>query len=312
MNVRLYLTVAVMTLMMGGPGAAETYPTRPITIIVPAPPGGGMDLLARTIETRLSTDLKQSFVIENKPGANGEIGARQLANSLPNGYTLLLTNPFVDSSSGFDYATDLLPVVPVSKLPIAIGVNPKLGVRSLEELIALAKAKPGSLSYASPGADSPQHILGKMVAQLAGIEWVHVPFRGSGDAITSVTGNHVPAGILGYAAYLPFVAEKQVQLLAIAEEHRLSIAPDLPTISETLPGLVQSAWFAILAPRGTPDTIVMRIKEAVERAKADKEVTARLARAGFVPFHIEQGTIVDFMNKQTELRQKLRSNPASR
>jgi len=307
MRIRLVITVLVM-LVLGCPGeAAESYPAKSVTIIVPAPLGGGMDLLARTLADKLSTDLKHPFIIENKPGANGEVGARYVAGSLPNGYTLLLTNPFVDTTSGFNYATDLLAIAPASELPIAIGINPKLPVHSLAELISLAKAQPGKLSYASPGVGSPQHIVAQMVGRVADIDWIHVPYGGSGDAVRDIVGGYVPVGFLGYAAFLPFLPDGRVRLLATAEEKRLAIDPDLPIVSETLPGVAQSAWFALLAPRGTADPIIQRIRGAVELAMADKTVKDRLAPAGFVPFHLEHGTIVDFMIKQSALRKKLKA-----
>jgi tripartite-type tricarboxylate transporter receptor subunit TctC len=298
--------ISVVGILAAGVGSqAQTYPDRPVTIVVPAPPGGGMDAVLRTIGEDISAELGQRIVLENKSGANGEIGARYVANAQPNGYTLLFINPFVDSPTGFDFATDLLPIVPVTSGPIGIGVHPSVKANSLAELIALAKAQPGKLSFGSPGTGSPQHMVGRMFGQMAGIEWLHVPFKGSGDAMASVIGGHIPVGVLGYGAYLPFLKTGEVRLLGVAEEHRLVIAPDVPTISEVLPGFAQSTWFCLFAPPGTPTVIVERLTLAVQKAKASSIVQEKLARIGYAPFNLERGDLKSFIVSQAELRAKL-------
>ena len=306
MRFRAAIALSAFGMLAAGTGGqAQIYPDRPVTIVVPAPPGGGMDAVLRTIGDDLSAELGQRIVLENKSGANGEIGARFVANAQPNGYTLLFINPFVDSPTGLDFATDLLPVVPVTSGPIGIGVHPSVKAGSLAELIALAKAQPGKLSFGSPGTGSPQHMVGKMFGQMAGIEWLHVPYKGSGDAVASVIGGHIPAGVLGYGAYLPFLKTGEIWLLGIAEERRLAIAPDVPTISEVLPGFAQSTWFCLFAPPGTPTAIVQRLTAAVQKAKASGAVQEKLARIGYAPFNLERGDLKSFIVSQAELRAKL-------
>jgi len=292
-------------LAAGTTGAAQTYPDRPVTIVVPAPPGGGMDAVLRTIGEDLSAELGQNVVLENKSGANGEIGARYVSNAQPNGYTLLFINPFVDSPTGFNFATDLLPVVTVTTGPIGIGVHPSVKANSLAELIALAKAQPGKLSFGSPGVNSPQHLVGRMFGQMAGIDWVHVPYKGSGDAAASLVGGHIPVGVLGYGAYLPFLATGEVRLLGVAEEKRLAIAPDVPVVAETLPGFAQSTWFCLFAPPGTPAVVTARLTAAVEKIKGGPVVKAKLARIGYAPFNLTDGDLKSFIVKQADLRAKM-------
>jgi tripartite-type tricarboxylate transporter receptor subunit TctC len=148
-------------------------------------------------------------------------------------------------------------------------------------------------------------MVGKMFGQMAGIEWLHVPYKGSGDAVASVIGGHIPAGVLGYGAYLPFLKTGEIRLLGIAEERRLAIAPDVPTISEVLPGFAQSTWFCLFAPSGTPTAIVQRLTAAVQKAKANGAVQEKLARIGYAPFNLERGDLKSFIVSQAELRAKL-------
>src|ERR1700761_1698757 len=269
---QLRFAVAIL-LALAAPAAmaqstsASSYPDHPVRMIVPWPPGGGTDIFARAISQKLQQSLGQPFVVENRAGASGNIGASMVARADPDGYTIVLatitlaTNPSLYKSLDFDATKDLTPITLIAGVPHMLVVNPSLPVESVKQLIALAKEKPGKLSYSSAGIGSPFQIAAELFKQSAGVDILHVPYRGGAPAIADVVGDHVDMTFANLVAVLPLAKSGQVRALAVTSDKRSSAAPDVPTVAEAgLPGYAFTAWFGVLAPAQTPPAIVKKLK----------------------------------------------------
>jgi tripartite-type tricarboxylate transporter receptor subunit TctC len=260
--------------------SAQTYPTRPVRLVVNLAPGGGLDFMARVIGEYLSRSMGQQVVIENKPGAGGMLGAETVAKSPPDGYTILATTDVVTSaphimSFNVDYVRDLVPVMELTLQPIVLATHPSLGVNSIVELISMAKQRPG-MSYATSGAGTQQHFVGEWLAHAAQIKLEHVPYRGAGQAINDLIAGHVLIAALGPTALMPHYKAGNLRLLAQSMKVRSSSLPEVPTFEEAGVGIVLEGWQGVFAPARTPSNIVARLNTEMGKALADLAVRARL------------------------------------
>ena len=267
---------------------AQAWPTKPIRFIVPYPPGGTSDILARTIGEKLGTALGQTIVVENKPGANGNVGADYVAKASPDGYTFLLADigaiaisPSVYPSLPFDPVKNFTPVTMVAYSPHILVVHPSVPAKSVAELVALAKSKPGKLNYAASSTGSAPHLAGVEFAQRAKIDWNYIPYKGGAQAITDVVGGQADLLFNGMLATYPNVKGGKLRILAVSSANRLASIPDVPTVAESgFPGFETGSWQGILAPPGTPSEIVAKLGSEVQKILATPEMKERLAGQG--------------------------------
>lgn len=273
------------------PSFAQAYPARPVTLVVPFPPGGGTDTGGRIIAEQLGKRWSQTVVVENKGGAAGQIGADFVAKAKPDGYTLLLgnigtqaINPSLYAKLPYDPDSAFAPISLVAELPLAMVVNPSVPVKSAAEFIALAKTRPGKLTYSSAGAGGAPHLAAEMFKDRTGTFVVHVPYRGGGPALADLIAGHVDLSFLTVLEASGHIKTGKVHALAVTGDKRVPALPDLPTLAETvLPGFNAISWLGLLAPAGTPPQIVDRIAADVRAVLADEAVKARMAALGGVP-----------------------------
>ena len=270
-------------------GHAQAYPARPLTMVVPYPPGGSADLLARTVQIRLSANLGQQVVIENRAGAGGSIGAAYVAKSAPDGYRFLLAtqpiitiNQHLQKDMGFDPLKDLTPLTNGVNAVVGIAVSSSVPVQNLAELIAWGRKNPGALTYGSAGTGSPQHIGGAMLAQRTQMQMTHVPYKGGGPMLVDLLAGHVKLGIATLSVFRPFANDGRIKVLAIGEKARFPAAPEIPTIAESVPNFELTTWLGFYGPGSMPADITRTLAgELVKALKAD-EVRAKLADAGLL------------------------------
>ncbi len=287
MRIMLALPLFIFV-MAASPAAAQTYPTRPIRIIVPYPPGGTSDILARSLGEKLTGALGQPIVVENKPGANGNVGADFVAKSPPDGYTLLLADigaltisPSVYPTLPFDPEHDFAPVTMVAYSPHILVVNPAVPANSMQDLIALAKSKPGKLNFAISGVGGAPHLAGVEFALRTGVKWEYIPYKGGSQAIADVAGGQADVTMNGMLATYPLVKGGKLKLLAVSSARRMSAIPDVPTVAESgLPGFETGSWQGVVSPQGTPREIVARLNVEIGRILASPEMRERLGNQG--------------------------------
>lgn len=283
---RLILACMLAGTMAGA--AAATYPAAPITLIVPTGPGGGTDLAARAISERLAKALGQPVVIDNKAGAGGIIGNQSVARAKPDGYTLLISSnqfgiiPAVQSKLPYDPIKDFIPITSIGVIPTLVLLNPSLPVKSISELISYAKQNPGKLQYASAGIGSPNHLFAAMFSKMADIDMLHVPFRGTSPALIAVAAGEVPLSFASLPASQGFISGGKLKPIAVTSAQRLKTLPDLPAISETVPGYAADIWLGIWGVAGTPSTIIDKVHAAIEETLKDPAVLKSLAEQGLV------------------------------
>jgi tripartite-type tricarboxylate transporter receptor subunit TctC len=265
---------------------AQDYPSRPVRIIVGFAPGGGTDLLARLMGQLLSERLGQQFVVENRPGATGNIATEAVARAAPDGYTLLMIDPqpainvTLFDKLNFDFIRDIAPVVGVLRVPNVMAVNPSVPAKTVSEFIAYAKANPGKLSMASPGNGSAPHLTGELFKMLAGVDMVHIPYRGGAPAMTDLIAGQVQVLFIGPAASIEYIRAGSLRALAVTTATRSEALPDIPTVGDIVPGFESSGWFGIVAPRNTPSEIVDKLNREINAGLADPKIKARLADFG--------------------------------
>jgi tripartite-type tricarboxylate transporter receptor subunit TctC len=267
--------------------AQDAFPTRPIRLVVPWPPGGPIDLASRPIATRMAELLGQPVVIENRGGANGTIGALHVSQAAPDGYTLLIASPGPVSISPLargQVAMEPLKIfAPVSQLvssPSALVVRKDLPARNLAELIALARAQPGALTYASAGPASINHLSGATLAARGGVDLLHVPYQGAAPALTDLIAGRIDMAFFGIGVALPLVQRGDARALAVGNLRRATALPDVPTVAETYPGFQADNWYGILAPLNTPRPVVDRLHQAAVAAMRTPSVARMMAEAG--------------------------------
>ncbi len=283
--------IALVLALIALPALAQSdaaFPARPIRLVVPFAAGGGNDLLARVISQRLQTAWGQPVLVDNKPGAGGNIGADFVAKSAPDGHTLLLAtntltiNPAIFATIPFDVRQDFAPVALAAATPFVLLVNNELPVKSVRELIAHARAKPGKLSYASVGIGTPHHLGMELFKSLTGTDIVHVPYKGSVTALTDLSSGQVQVMLASINAAMPFMQGGKVRAIAIAEPKRIESARDLPTVIESgVPGYEITAWYAVLAPARTPPEIVRKLGDEIFKVMGESDTRERLRPAGF-------------------------------
>jgi tripartite-type tricarboxylate transporter receptor subunit TctC len=278
---------AVIIWLSGVPVAAQSaYPDRPVRIIVTFAPGSATDITARVIAQKLSVAWGVAVTIENIPGSGGVVGADRIAKATPDGYTLgwiangaLTIAPALQSKLPYDSARDFAPISQVLVMSSIVAVNNDVPVKSLQELVAFAKAQPGKLSYATPGVGTPQHIGGELLKSLASVDITHVPYRGA--LLADVIGGRVPMTFQNMAAILPTVRENKLRGLAVTSLKRSSVIPELPTVAESgYPGFEAVSWFALLGPRGTPAPMLIKLHREITKIAALSDIREKFAQLG--------------------------------
>ena len=274
------------------PASAQTqaqapYPTRPVTVIVPQSAGGANDTIARIVVQKLSEVMGQTFLVDNRPGAGGNIGTAQAAKAKPDGYTLMLTtnsaqviNPAIYKNTGFDPVKDFEPVGLVANAGYVLVANAAFPANTVAELIAQAKAKPGAISYASAGNGTLNHLIGEMFKRSAGISMLHIPYKSSAGAAIDVAGGQIPVSVQSLPSALPFLQSGKIKVLGVVNQKRLASLPNVPTIGETLPGFGSTPWYGLLAPAGTPKDIIDKLQAGIAKTLASKDVVDKLAAQG--------------------------------
>jgi tripartite-type tricarboxylate transporter receptor subunit TctC len=269
---------------------AQAYPSKPITLLVPFPPGGPTDLVARVLAKKMSEQMGQSIVIDNKPGANGNIAAVAAAKAPPDGYTVLYNtssitlSPALYKNLAYDVQRDLAPVALTAVVPLALVVNPGVPVNNVREFIAYAKANPGKLSYGSAGNGNVTHLAAFQLVRHHDIDATHVPYRGSAPADVDLVAGQIQFMTDTINSVMPFVKDKRLKLLAVTTSQRMSLFPDVPTLSETvMPGFEAGAWQGIMVPANTPKAVVQRLNAEINKALQSAEVKEKLALQGAEP-----------------------------
>jgi tripartite-type tricarboxylate transporter receptor subunit TctC len=265
---------------------AQTYPVRPVHLIVGTVPGATPDIVGRLIGQWLSERLGQPFVIENKAGAGGNIGAEAVVHAPPDGYTLHLAaaanaiNATLYGNLTFNYIRNIVPVAGIARTPLVMEVNPSVPARTVPEFIAYAKANAGKINMASAGNGSPQHVSGELFKMMAGVTMQHVPYRGAALALTDLLGGQVQVMFDTIPASIEFIRAGKLRPLAVTSATRLDVLPDVPTVGDVLPGYEATSWSGIGAPKGTPAGIVERLNKEINAALADPKIMARIADLG--------------------------------
>ncbi|WP_439590200.1 Bug family tripartite tricarboxylate transporter substrate binding protein [Hydrogenophaga sp.] len=287
--------------------AAQTFPERPITVVVPFPPGGTTDILARAVAEGIGRELKQSVVVENRAGAGGNLGTEAVARSRPDGYTLLVTtagplsiNPHIYQRLGFDPLKDLAPISLLASVPIMLVTHPAQPYKTLAEFIAHAKANPGKLSYGSQGNGTTSHLTMELLKNQAGISLVHIPYRGSAPAANDLMGGAVQVMFDNSPSTLPFVEAGRMRALGVANESRVPAMPSIPALAETVKGFEAVAWFAIVAAAGTPPDIVARLNAATNATLKRPDVVQRFAASGVTLTGGDPETLARFIRTESD------------
>jgi len=298
---RLATAVLGVLIEVGSAHAQQAYPTKPIRLIVPFPPGGAADILARGISPKLGAQLGQQVIVDNRPGANGVIGFDLVAKAPRDGYTLLLgfttgvaVNPVLMRNISYDPVKSFSPISLLARTPMVLIASPTFRASSVQQLITVAKATPGKITYASPGTGNPNHLAGELFKLTAGIDLVHVPYKGAALVVTDVLAGHVPTGFVTLAAALPQLHAGKLKALAVTSDKRSAAAPAIPTMTESgVPGVVIVEWFGILAPAATPKTVTSRLNSAINNVAQSSEVQGRFTEQGLESLTT---TVEDFVN----------------
>ena len=277
-----------VALFCGLSWAAETYPSKSLQIIVSFAPGGGVDSVARIVGQKLTESLGQPVLVDNRPGASGMIGTDVAANAPPDGYTLLLGTqtvlvvaPILYGKTTFDPLKLFAPVALIGSTPLILVTNPAVPAKSVKDLIALAKAKPGGLDFGSGGVGTTPHMAGELFNSMAGIKVVHVAYKGEAPALTDIMGGHLPMMFSNMSACLPHVKAGKIRGLAVSSMERVAAAPEIPTVAESgVPGFEAETWFGLLAPAATPPEIIRRLNADVLKALTKPDVKEKLASLG--------------------------------
>jgi tripartite-type tricarboxylate transporter receptor subunit TctC len=289
------------------PARAQRYPDRPVRLLLGYPPGGGTDVLARIVANRLSAALGQQVVVLNQPGASGAIALERLVRSPPDGYSLIVISAADTILPAlrrlpFDMAQDLLPIAPAAVGALGLVVNPALPVRSVQDLVALARQRPDALHFGSPGVGNSQHLAGEVFNRLAGTRLVHVPFKGGGEVINATMSGDIQVAFPSLAPVLPLVEDGKLRLLAVTPATRSAAAPEVPSIAEAgVAGYDRATWFGLAAPAGLPPAIAEQLNAALTAAMTDTETRQVLRRQGLEPMTAGTAQFAAFV--RTELAQ---------
>src|SRR5262245_13324228 len=296
-----------LVLLAPAPAAAQSWPQKPIKMIVPFPAGGGTDFIGRLAAKHLSDRLGQQVVVENRGGANGAIGLHALMQADPDGYTIatssdtpLVVNPWLYDKLPYQALRDFVPVATLVRFPGMLAVHPSVQVKSVAELIALAKAKPGGLAYASAGVGNFSHLAMELFALATGVKLLHVPYKGTGPASLALIGGDVQMGFNNVQTLLQNVRAGQLRALAVAEPQRVSVLPDVPTVAETVPGFSMAPWIGIIVPVKTPKDIVARLSKETLAVMHDPEVIKVLNEQQVTPMATGPSEFEELIKKDLE------------
>ena len=288
---RLFVAVACCAALLQGRAIAQTYPTKPIRLVLPFPPGAPSDLVGRTIGQKMGEQMGQSLVPENRAGAGGTLGLALVAKAPPDGYTIMVTSPTIAlspllySNLPFDPARDFTPVARLASIENVMLVHPSVPAKTLKEFIALARSRPGKLNYGSGGPGTTNHLANELLKSLEKLDMVHVPYKGATLATTALMGGEVDQVIVSVASVLPLIKAKRVRAIAVLSEKRVATLPDVPTSTEAgFPNFKMSIWYGMMAPAGTPREVVARLYQEVAKALDDRTLRQHMANAGMNPW----------------------------
>jgi tripartite-type tricarboxylate transporter receptor subunit TctC len=288
---RLSAVVGLIVLACGG-AWAQTYPSKPVRVVIVFPPGGATDVVGRVAFQKVGEQLNQQFIIDNRVGAGGTIGAAFVAKSPPDGYTLmvysttLLANAHLYKKLPYDSLKDFVGITPVARLVNALVVHPSMPVRTVKDLIALAKAHPSEISYGSAGVGALQHLSTSLLCNMAHVQMVHVPYKGGGPAAIAIASGEIQLLLTPASEVVAYIKSGRVRPIAVSSSSRITQFPDLPTIAETLPGYEFTSWMGTFAPAGTPKAIIDKINLELKKAVADPDVAANLSAQTLDPMYM--------------------------
>ena len=304
--------LAAVTVFVASLAAAQEWPGKPVRIVVPFAAGGTTDITARVIAEQLTLSLKQAFVVENRGGAGGNVGAAEVAKAAHDGYTFLMGTPgtqainqFLYPKMPYDTAKDLVPVSFVVRVPNVLVVNPGVGVRTIAELIAKARARPGAMSYGTPGNGSTGHLSTELFKSRAGIFATHIPYRGSGPMLLDLIAGQIEMAIDNLPSAIPHIRARKLIALGVTSAQRNTQLPDVPTIASVLPGYAAESWFVLVAPAGTPAAIINRLSAEVDRILKKGEVIERFKGLGAEPVGGTPEQLGQFISAETRKWQQV-------
>jgi len=299
--------LGILLLLLSTSAPAQDWPTKAVRVIVPYPTGGGHDFASRVVAQRLSDTLKQPFVVENRTGASGTIGAEYTAKSAPDGYTFMVASPaetvvgpFAGLKMNYDWEKDLAPVTVIGETPLAIAVHPSVAAKNIQELLAFAKANPGKLSYGTPGSGSTMHFAGESLKALGNIFIVHIPYRGAGPAVTDLLGGQVPMGIMGTPPVIAPHKAGKIRIVAVTSAKRSPALPDVPAMAE-LPGYAGynfTNWTGVFMTAKTPSAVIDRLAAEIAKAIQDPGVREKLLTAGVDPLGLPPAQFRQFLERE--------------
>jgi tripartite-type tricarboxylate transporter receptor subunit TctC len=286
----LFRTLALLLAFACSGAFAQGYPNKPVRIIVPFPPGGATDIVTRMVAQKLTEAWGQSVIVENRSGAGGNIGGEAAANSPPDGYTLFMTsgsivtaNQYIYKKMSFDPAKDLVPITNVASGPQVIVVNPGFSAKTLQQLIDIARAKPGALNYGHAGIGSQTHLAAENFLYASNLDITSIPYKGEGPAVTDLVANQINMAATNIAAAIGFINQGKLRALAVTGKQRSPQLPDVPTVAETIPGFENTGWFGLMAPAGTPKAILDKVYRDTAKILDSAELRARFYVQGMVP-----------------------------
>lgn len=288
------------------PAHSQEYPNKPVTIVMPFPAGSVTDVLARLLAVKLQKKWGQPFIVKNQAGAAGNIGAEAVSRAAPDGYTLLLTPPpplVINKSlyAKLNYDPEAFePVALIVTWPNVLLVNPKAGVNSIQELVALAKARPNRLNYASNGSGTTPHLTAELFKSMAGVEIVHVPYKGAAPALSDLLAGQVEMAFIDLSSTLPLIRDNKLRALAVASEKRSAMLPNIPSMSELLPGFVSISWAGMVAPAGTPSSITNKLSAAITEILAQSDVSRSLVDMNVEAVGSTPAEMTSLMNRERE------------
>src|SRR3954465_1815970 len=307
-----HLALLVLASLLAPVSLAQTYPSKPVTIVIGYTPGAVSDLTARTIADGLQQAWGQTFIVDNRPGSGGNIGAAFVARAPADGYTLMIgtdatmaSNVHLYRHAGFDPVKDFAPVAYVGANIICLAVNADLPIKSVADLIAYARKNPGKLSYGTSGVGSPHHLAGELLHQKTGIDIQHVPYRGGGAAVNDLLGGHIGMAFLSLSAAVPHLNTGKIRVIAMVEKTRYAALPDVPTIGETVPGFEMSSWIGLFAPAGTPADIIAKLNAGVTKVLTAESVKEKLANLGLVVVAGKPEELADVVKTGLQVRGEL-------
>jgi tripartite-type tricarboxylate transporter receptor subunit TctC len=307
------LAIAAGAFAFSGAAGAQDFPTHPVRLVVPFAPGGGNDVFARLLAQGLSTAWKQQVIVDNRPGAGGNIGSEQVARAPADGYTLLLghtgtlaINPSLYQKMGYDPQKDLAPIATIASAPLVLVVHPSVNAQSVKELIALAKAQAGQLNFASSGSGTGSHLAGELFNTMAGVKVTHVPYKGTGPAVTDLLGGQVQMMFSVIPTALPYVTAKRLKALGVTGARPLASLPGVPTVSASgLPGFESTLSYGVLAPRGTPEPVIREINAQTAKLLTTAAFKEKLATEGAEPLGGSSAEFAALILNETEKWRKV-------